>query len=83
MAESLTALEMERSQVQMKMSQLGDMRAGSITTTGGRCGNPDAQDRRQDRYRDFLHTGRVTKGSGRSGGVSPVQRTEPESARCE
>jgi hypothetical protein len=40
MAESLTALEMERSQVQMKMSQLGDMRAGSITTTGGRCGNP-------------------------------------------
>src|ERR1700688_3020819 len=40
MAESLTALEMERSQVQMKMSQLGDMRAGSITGTGGRCGNP-------------------------------------------
>jgi hypothetical protein len=40
MTDSLTALEIERSEIQMKISRLGDMRAGSITTTGGRCGNP-------------------------------------------
>jgi hypothetical protein len=39
MADSLAVLEIERSEIQMKISRLGDMRAGSITTTGGRCGN--------------------------------------------
>ena len=40
MADSLSALENQRSEVQRQISQLGDMRAGSITTTGGHCGNP-------------------------------------------
>jgi len=39
MAESLPVLERERSEIQRQISGLGDMRAGSITTTGGRCGN--------------------------------------------
>lgn len=41
MADSLRALETERSDIQRNISQLGDMRTGSITTTGGRCGNPN------------------------------------------
>jgi uncharacterized protein DUF6788 len=40
MADSLPTLETERTEIQRKISRLGDMRAGSITTTGGRCGNP-------------------------------------------
>ena len=39
MVDSLTALEAQRSEIQQKISGLGDMRSGSITTTGGRCGN--------------------------------------------
>ena len=40
MPDSLPALEAQRVTIQQQISQLGDMRAGSITTTGGRCGNP-------------------------------------------
>lgn len=40
MSEPLPALEAQRAAIQQQISQLGDMRAGSITTTGGRCGNP-------------------------------------------
>jgi len=40
MADSLSALEAQRSEIQKEISGLGDMRSGSITTTGGRCGNP-------------------------------------------
>ena len=39
MTTALPALETQRSEIQRKISQLGDMRSGSITTTGGRCGN--------------------------------------------
>ena len=39
MPDSLPALEVQRAIIQQQMAQLGDMRAGSITTTGGRCGN--------------------------------------------
>ena len=39
MTDTLPALETQRSEIQQKISRLGDMRAGSITTTGGRCGN--------------------------------------------
>jgi hypothetical protein len=41
MSDSLTDLEARRAAVQMQISQLGDMRTGSITGTGGRCGNPN------------------------------------------
>jgi hypothetical protein len=40
MTPSLTSLEQQRSALQNQLAQLGDFRAGSITGTGGRCGNP-------------------------------------------
>jgi hypothetical protein len=41
MPDSLVDLEKRRATVQMHIAQLGDMRSGSITQTGGRCGNPN------------------------------------------
>jgi Family of unknown function (DUF6788) len=38
MSDSLTDLEGRRANVQTQIAQLGDMRSGSITGTGGRCG---------------------------------------------
>jgi hypothetical protein len=40
MTAALPVLETQRSEIQRQIGQLGDMRSGSITTTGGRCGNP-------------------------------------------
>ena len=40
MSDSLSVLEAQRAQTQLQISRLGDMRSGSITSTGGRCGNP-------------------------------------------
>src|SRR5260370_33495222 len=40
MPESLSALEQQRTSLLEKISQLGDLRPGSITGTAGRCGNP-------------------------------------------
>ncbi len=39
MPDSLLDLEKRRATVQMQIAQLGDMRSGSITGTGGKCGN--------------------------------------------
>jgi len=39
MSDSLTSLEARRDEIQRAIAGLGDMRSGSITTTGGRCGN--------------------------------------------
>jgi hypothetical protein len=41
MPDSLVELENRRAAVQMQIAQLGDMRSGSVTGTGGRCGNPN------------------------------------------
>ena len=41
MPDSLLDLESRRAVVQSQIAQLGDMRSGSITGTGGRCGNPN------------------------------------------
>ena len=41
MPDSLVDLEGRRAAVQLQIAQLGDMRSGSITGTGGRCGNPN------------------------------------------
>jgi len=38
--ESLAELEARRAAIQSEFVHLGDMRSGSITATGGRCGNP-------------------------------------------
>jgi hypothetical protein len=40
MTPSLGNLEQQRSALQNQLAELGDFRAGSITGTGGRCGNP-------------------------------------------
>jgi len=41
MPDSLADLESQRAALQSRLAQLGDLRAGSITATGGRCGNPN------------------------------------------
>src|SRR5260370_10638000 len=41
MPDPLFDLENRRAAVQMQIARLGDMRSGSITGTGGRCGNPN------------------------------------------
>jgi len=48
LADSLADLEGRRSQVQAQIGQLGDMRSGSITGTGGRCGSPNCHCHRAD-----------------------------------
>lgn len=39
MPDSLVNLEARRANIQAQIAQLDDMRSGSITETGGRCGN--------------------------------------------
>jgi hypothetical protein len=46
MPDSPTDLENRRAAIQSHFAQVGDMRAGSITGTGGRCGNPNCHCRR-------------------------------------
>ena len=41
MPDALVDLESRRAAVQLQIAQLGDLRSGSITGTGGRCGNPN------------------------------------------
>lgn len=41
MPDSVPDLESRRAVIQSELAQLGDMRAGSITGTGGRCGTPN------------------------------------------
>src|ERR1017187_1779307 len=41
MPDPLVDLESRRAAVQLQIAQLGDLRSGSITGTGGRCGNPN------------------------------------------
>jgi hypothetical protein len=40
MPDPLVELKQQRAAVLRQISELGDFRAGSITGTGGRCGNP-------------------------------------------
>lgn len=39
MSDPLVEFEDRRAAIQIQIAQLGDMRSGSITGTGGRCGN--------------------------------------------
>ena len=43
MSHFLTELETRRAAIQSEVAHLSDMRAGSITSTGGRCGNPNCR----------------------------------------
>lgn len=48
MPESLADLEQQRAAVLRQISELEDFRAGSITGSGGRCGNPGCHCHRPD-----------------------------------
>ena len=48
MSESLQQLEKRRADWLQQISQLGDIRPGSITATQGRCGNPNCHCHRPD-----------------------------------
>ena len=39
---SLESLEQQRANIANQIAALGDLRCGSITSTAGRCGNPNA-----------------------------------------
>lgn len=39
MNDALATLEAQRAATQLQISRLGDMRSGSISSTGGKCGN--------------------------------------------
>ena len=41
MSDSLSALEQQRSQILLRILELGDFRSGSITAIHGRCGKPN------------------------------------------
>jgi len=43
MPQSIEDLEQQRSVISRQLSDLGDFRPGSITTTSGRCGKPDCR----------------------------------------
>ena len=46
MSDSLPSLESKRSEIQRSINRLGDMRTGSIATTGGHGGNPNCHCRK-------------------------------------
>lgn len=48
MRDVLPELETQRTLLKQQIFELGDMRTGSITTTGGRCGNPHCHCRQRD-----------------------------------
>src|SRR6266567_8166446 len=48
MPDSLLDLEKRRSEILSKISMLGDFRPGSISSTGGRCGNPNCHCHKPD-----------------------------------
>ncbi len=43
MPRSLADLEQRRQQIAQQIAQLGDLRAGSVTSTSGRCGKPECR----------------------------------------
>ena len=48
MPPSVPTLEQRRSKIVHQIAQLGDLRSGSITSTGGRCGKPNCHCHRPD-----------------------------------
>jgi Family of unknown function (DUF6788) len=43
MPQSLSDLEQKREVIAQRITQLGDLRPGSVTSTSGRCGKPDCR----------------------------------------
>ena len=48
MPQSIGDLEQKRSAIVHQLTELGDLRPGSITTTSGRCGKPNCRCHRPD-----------------------------------
>jgi hypothetical protein len=66
MPDSLPALETERAKLIQQFSQLRDFRPGSITGTGGRCGNPRCHCHREDDRGHTPHLRLTYKSGGKS-----------------
>jgi hypothetical protein len=64
--DSLSALESERSNLIQQFSQLGDFRPGSITGTGGHCGNPRCHCHREGDPGHAPHLRLTFKSGGKS-----------------
>jgi hypothetical protein len=70
MPDSLPALESQRANLLQQFSQLGDFRPGSITGTGGRCGNPRCHCHREGDPGHAPHLRLTFKSGGKSITVS-------------
>jgi|SRR5436305_1435948 len=66
MPDPLAELEQQRAAVLRQISELGDFRAGSITGTGGRCGNPGCHCHRPDDAGHLPHPRLTYKVDGRT-----------------
>ncbi len=66
MPESLPELEQQRAAVLRQISELGDFRPGSITGTGGRCGNPGCHCHRPDDPGHSPHPRLTYKANGKT-----------------
>jgi hypothetical protein len=66
MSESLAALEQQRNSLLQQISELGDFRPGSITGTGGRCGNPNCHCHRPNDPGHDLHPRLTYKVNGKT-----------------
>ncbi len=66
MPESLDDLEQKRAAVLRQISELEEFRAGSITGTGGRCGNPGCHCHRPNDPGHRPHTRLTYKANGKS-----------------
>ena len=66
MADSLTALEVRRSELVSQFRTLGDLRRGSITGTGGRCGTPTCHCHGEDDPGHIPHSRLTYKSGGKT-----------------
>jgi hypothetical protein len=66
MSETLTALEAQRRELVSALGKLGDLRRGSISGTGGRCGNPNCHCHAENHPRHAPHSRLTYKVAGKS-----------------
>jgi hypothetical protein len=81
MTDSLADLEQQRAKLLRQISELEDFRAGSITGTGGRCGNPRCHCHRPGDPGHRPHPRLTYKANGKTvteSFASPVQQRKAE-----
>jgi hypothetical protein len=81
MPQSLADLEQQRAAVLRQISELKDFRAGSITGTGGRCGNPGCHCHRHNDPGHRPHTRLTYKVNGKTvteSFATPAQQRKAE-----